>query len=452
MSGQTKRSVTTKASVPRKPASSDQASLIDQTSKLDHSSKLEPSSKRDPNAKLEKVSVDKVSKGRVVASASVKADAVQAKPKSTASGKKVETAAETSQAVTAQAIRMQSLKAQAFKAHVDKANADKARAAATAVKAGATKAAAKATAPAAVKVSRSAEGGGPSRSAGIKTDPAGTPAGKAPSGAGDIVSPSATIDVSSPVLSHGESASRAPAVPRAKVPETKMPEAKVSDSKTIDARTSGAAKPLVAKPEDKSAKIAKVVGNRQGFKTLEYIVYPAHGVGQITAIEEQEVAGYKLELFVISFVKDKMILKVPTPKVASVGMRKLAEAPVVKRALDTLMGRARVKRTMWSRRAQEYEAKINSGDLVSIAEVVRDLYRSDAQPEQSYSERQLYEAALDRMAREIAAVQKLTDQEALKVIDEQLQKGPRRVKAEESDGADADDADEGEPGGIVEAA
>ena len=99
----------------------------------------------------------------------------------------------------------------------------------------------------------------------------------------------------------------------------------------------------------------------------------AHGVGQITAIEEQEVAGYKLELFVISFVKDKMILKVPLPKIASVGMRKLAEAPVVKRALDTLTGRARIKRTMWSRRAQEYEAKINSGDLVAIAEVVRDL-------------------------------------------------------------------------------
>ena len=111
----------------------------------------------------------------------------------------------------------------------------------------------------------------------------------------------------------------------------------------------------------------------------------------------------------ISFVKDKMTLKVPTPKVASVGMRKLAEADVVKKALDTLTGRARVKRTMWSRRAQEYEAKINSGDLVAIAEVVRDLYRSDVQPEQSYSERQLYEAAIDRMAREIAVVQKLSD-------------------------------------------
>ena len=174
-------------------------------------------------------------------------------------------------------------------------------------------------------------------------------------------------------------------------------------------------------------------GSRLGFKPSEFIVYPAHGVGQIVAIEEQEVAGFKLELFVISFVKDKMILKVPTPKVASVGMRKLAEADVVKKALDTLAGRARIKRTMWSRRAQEYEAKINSGDLISIAEVVRDLYRSDAQPEQSYSERQLYEAALDRMAREVVIVQKLTETESLKAIEAQLQKGPRRGKAEEID-------------------
>ena len=119
----------------------------------------------------------------------------------------------------------------------------------------------------------------------------------------------------------------------------------------------------------------KKTTQRQGFKTNEFIVYPSHGVGQIIAIEEQEVAGAKLELFVINFVKDKMTLRVPTAKIVSVGMRKLAEAPLVRRALDTLKGRARVKRTMWSRRAQEYEAKINSGDIVAIAEVVRDLYR-----------------------------------------------------------------------------
>ena len=170
----------------------------------------------------------------------------------------------------------------------------------------------------------------------------------------------------------------------------------------------------------------KKTTQRQGFKTNEFIVYPSHGVGQIIAIEEQEVAGAKLELFVINFVKDKMTLRGPTAKIASVGMRKLAEAPLVRRALDTLKGRARVKRTMWSRRAQEYEAKINSGDIVAIAEVVRDLYRSDTQPEQSYSERQLYEAALDRLSREISAVQRITETEAIKEIEAALAKGPRR--------------------------
>jgi len=170
----------------------------------------------------------------------------------------------------------------------------------------------------------------------------------------------------------------------------------------------------------------KTTHQRHGFKTGEFIVYPSHGVGQILAIEEQEVAGAKLELFVIDFVKDKMTLRVPVAKIASVGMRKLAEGPLVRRALETLKGRARIKRTMWSRRAQEYEAKINSGDIVAIAEVVRDLYRSDTQPEQSYSERQLYEAALDRLAREISAVQRITETEAIKEIEAALAKGPRR--------------------------
>jgi CarD family transcriptional regulator len=175
-----------------------------------------------------------------------------------------------------------------------------------------------------------------------------------------------------------------------------------------------------------SGMTSKKTTQRQGFKTNEFIVYPSHGVGQIIAIEEQEVAGAKLELFVINFVKDKMTLRVPTAKIAAVGMRKLAEAPVIRRALETLKGRARIKRTMWSRRAQEYEAKINSGDIVAIAEVVRDLFRSEQQPEQSYSERQLYEAALDRLSREIAAVQHVTETEAVKEIEAALAKGPRR--------------------------
>jgi CarD family transcriptional regulator len=164
---------------------------------------------------------------------------------------------------------------------------------------------------------------------------------------------------------------------------------------------------------------------RLGFKVNEWIVYPAHGVGRVVAIEDQEIAGIALELFVITFEKDKMTLRVPTGKSASVGMRKLAEEATVKKAIETLKGRARVKRTMWSRRAQEYEAKINSGDLIAIAEVVRDLYRSESQPEQSYSERQLYEAALDRMAREIAVVEKLDERGAVQRITEVLAKSAR---------------------------
>lgn len=197
---------------------------------------------------------------------------------------------------------------------------------------------------------------------------------------------------------------------------------------------------------------AKKTSQRQGFKTGESVVYPTHGVGRITAIEEQEVAGFKLELFVIMFEKDKMTLRVPTAKAASVGMRKLAETDIVAKALTTVAGRARIKRTMWSRRAQEYEPKINSGDLVQIAEVVRDLYRSEAQPEQSYSERQLYEAALDRMVREVAAVNSSTETEALQLIEAQLAKSPRRVakpveaeaeaEAETEAEADVEDQDE----------
>jgi CarD family transcriptional regulator len=182
----------------------------------------------------------------------------------------------------------------------------------------------------------------------------------------------------------------------------------------------------------------KPVSQRHGFKTNEYIVYPAHGVGRIIGIEEQEIAGMALELFVINFDKEKLTLRVPTGKLASVGMRKLADDGIVKKAMDTLKGRARIKRTMWSRRAQEYVAKINSGDLVSIAEVVRDLYRSEAQPEQSYSERQLYEDALDRMAREIAAVEKLDGRGAVQRITDILSKSARgRRMAEDADGDDA---------------
>ena len=164
------------------------------------------------------------------------------------------------------------------------------------------------------------------------------------------------------------------------------------------------------------------------FKANDYVVYPSHGVGKITLIEEQEVAGAKLELYVIDFEKDKMTLRVPTNKSDSVGMRKLSDQATVEQALKTLKGKARVKRTMWSRRAQEYEAKINSGSLISIAEVVRDLFRSERQPEQSYSERQLYEAALDRMAREVAAAKKIDDPAAILELENILEATSKKLE------------------------
>ena len=192
----------------------------------------------------------------------------------------------------------------------------------------------------------------------------------------------------------------------------------------------------IAEKAAAARELKKPVNQRHGFKTNEFIVYPAHGVGRIIGIEEQEIAGMALELFVINFEKEKLTLRVPTGKLASVGMRKLADDDIVKKAMDILKGRARIKRTMWSRRAQEYVAKINSGDLISIAEVVRDLYRSEAQPEQSYSERQLYEDALDRMAREIAAVEKLDDRGAVQRITEVLSKSARGRRLAEEGGTE----------------
>jgi CarD family transcriptional regulator len=187
---------------------------------------------------------------------------------------------------------------------------------------------------------------------------------------------------------------------------------------------------------------AKKAGQqRLGFRTGEFIIYPAHGLGKIVSIEEQEIAGFKLELFVVSFQKEKMTLRVPVAKVAQVGMRKLSEPAMILRALDVLTGRARIKRTMWSRRAQEYEAKINSGDIIAVAEVVRDLYRSEAQPEQSYSERQLYEQALDRLMSEVSAVDDITDTEALKKIEASLAKNPRRAKAAAEVAEDEEEAE-----------
>ena len=180
------------------------------------------------------------------------------------------------------------------------------------------------------------------------------------------------------------------------------------------------------------------------FKANQRIVYPAHGVGQVIRVEEQEVAEFTLEVYVVKFEQDKMTLCVPTAKAQQAGMRPLSNELVLKDAYTTLRGRPRIKRTMWSRRAQEYESKINSGDLVLVAEVVRDLFRLPEQPEQSYSERQLFEQSLDRMMREVAAIKrwehgKATD-EIMGVLTEARKKFlAKTAKAENDQGEDGEE-------------
>ncbi|MFZ5672942.1 MAG: CarD family transcriptional regulator [Pseudomonadota bacterium] len=221
----------------------------------------------------------------------------------------------------------------------------------------------------------------------------------------------------------------AKAEPKAHAPQAHKPAQPVQAPVAPAPITNMADKPVVATPAAK-----KLL-----FKVNELIVYPAHGVGRVVQIEEQEIAGIKLELYIVDFEKEKLRLKVPTSKSEQKGMRKLADKPLIDHAMKVLKGRARIKRTMWSRRAQEYEAKINSGDLIAVAEVVRDLYRSERQPEQSYSERQLFEQALDRMAREIAAVKKIDDDMAIKEIETFLAKNAHRnTKAD--DGVPAEEA------------
>ena len=156
------------------------------------------------------------------------------------------------------------------------------------------------------------------------------------------------------------------------------------------------------------------------FDVGDYVVYPKHGVGRVVDLQSTNIAGMSLELYVLRFEKERMTLRVPVNKVEAIGMRKLSSDKTLKEAMQTLTGKPKVKRTMWSRRAQEYEAKINSGDLVSIAEVTRDLFRPEDQPEQSYSERQLYEKALARMAREVAAVEKTDEPTAVKRVEGML--------------------------------
>ncbi len=205
----------------------------------------------------------------------------------------------------------------------------------------------------------------------------------------------------------------------AKKPVAKKPVAKKAAAKKPVARKAPAKKPAPAKAAAPKKAPAPVTV-KPTYKRKEYVVYPSHGVGQITNVENREVAGVTLALYVVNFAKDKMTLRVPIAKAKTVGMRRLSPPDVIKNALHTLRGRARIKRTMWSRRAQEYEAKINSGDLISLAEVVRDLHRGEGQPEQSYSERQLYEAAIERMSREVAVANGLEEDAAMKKIEGEL--------------------------------
>ena len=152
----------------------------------------------------------------------------------------------------------------------------------------------------------------------------------------------------------------------------------------------------------------------------DYVVYPAHGVGRIEGLETHSIGGREVELYAISFEKERMTLKLPITKAKRAGLRKLSSDDRIRSAMETLRGRSRVRRTMWSRRAQEYEAKINSGDPVSIAEVLRDLHRPADQPEQSYSERQIYQAALERLARELAAVERIDETMAAERLEQVL--------------------------------
>ncbi len=163
------------------------------------------------------------------------------------------------------------------------------------------------------------------------------------------------------------------------------------------------------------------MGKKAEFSAGDFVVYPTHGVGKIVGVEEQEISGHELELFVIKFETEKMTLRVPIAKAKVAGLRRLSSRQQMELAVSTLRGRSRVNRAMWSRRAQEYAAKINSGDPISIAEVVRDLHRNAGQPDQSYSERQIYEAALERLVRELAAVEKIDRIAATQRLEEVLQ-------------------------------
>ncbi|MCX7345053.1 MAG: CarD family transcriptional regulator [Alphaproteobacteria bacterium] len=276
---------------------------------------------------------------------------------------------------------------------------------------------AKATSPKAKTLAKSA----PKTVAKTSSKPAAKPVAKA-----------ATKPAAKPAAPVKPAVAAKPAAPAKPAPVAARPAAPAPAPTPVQAGRPMMTGPVVATPAPK----------KLSFKAGELVVYPAHGVGKIVMIEEQEIAGAKLELYIVDFEKEKLRLKVPTGRAEQKGMRRLSDKGQIEVALKVLKGRARIKRTMWSRRAQEYDAKINSGDLIAVSEVVRDLYRSERQPEQSYSERQLFEQALERMAREIAAVKKIDDDQAIKELEEYLAKNAKRPAGTEKaeDDVQADEA------------
>ena len=205
------------------------------------------------------------------------------------------------------------------------------------------------------------------------------------------------------------------AAPKKTAPKKTAP--KKTAPKKAAAKKTAAKKTAAKKTAAKKVVEKKVISKKEEFLPEQYVVYPSHGIGQILEIEKKEIAGQMLTMYVIEFEKEKMILRVPIEKTKEIGVRKVSTKNQLKEIFEILTGKAKIRRTMWSRRAQEYEAKINSGDIKLLTEVVRDLFRSDSQPEQSYSERQIYEAARERLSREVAVIEKTDEQKAIEKME-----------------------------------
>ena len=210
------------------------------------------------------------------------------------------------------------------------------------------------------------------------------------------------------------------AAPKKAAPKKTAPKkatSKKNTSKKAALKKTAPKKIIKKEKPSKKTTSKKTISKKEEFLPEQYVVYPSHGIGQILEIEKKEIAGQMLTMYVIEFEKEKMTLRVPLEKTKEIGVRKVSTKNQLKEIFEILTGKAKIRRTMWSRRAQEYEAKINSGDIKLLTEVVRDLFRSDSQPEQSYSERQLYEAARERLSREVAVIEKTDEQKAIEKIE-----------------------------------